>query len=362
MATLASVAFVGWGAAAVSARVAIDWASHPVEADETVLLLGGTFSETSVVTVAPHTTTTSGIDTVPLTLSSNGNRNSAAVAVPVVQASEGSIKFVLPAAQPAGQWDVSVDGSAPFTLNAPEPWWVMGDRARTATPGGWLRVFGACVFHQSAAAASAQAELTAAEAALAAQAARLGNENSDSGGVNNTNSASMLAAELLAAAERVAQARERARDAVGATASTLRLTPTTTAAAAAANNNSIANRRATTSPVLLTSDPDRTTRWGAWFDVPSSLPPGNYDVAVANALDPNNFSPLKSFVSPAEPAVSSVTVCMESHLHVICETVELAARMKTIRGVRWTHPPPRAQPVSQPESASQPASQRFCDE
>ena len=32
--------------------------------------------------------------------------------------------------------------SAPFVLNEPAPWWVQGDRGRSASPSGWLRVFG----------------------------------------------------------------------------------------------------------------------------------------------------------------------------------------------------------------------------
>ena len=32
--------------------------------------------------------------------------------------------------------------SEPVILNAPEPWWWNGDSGQTASPGGWLRVFG----------------------------------------------------------------------------------------------------------------------------------------------------------------------------------------------------------------------------
>ncbi|MCU0982999.1 MAG: hypothetical protein MUF25_27880 [Pirellulaceae bacterium] len=32
--------------------------------------------------------------------------------------------------------------SEPVILNAPEPWWWNGDGGETASPGGWLRVFG----------------------------------------------------------------------------------------------------------------------------------------------------------------------------------------------------------------------------
>ena len=35
--------------------------------------------------------------------------------------------------------------SEPFVLNLPQPWWHQGDWGKEATPGGWLRLFGACL-------------------------------------------------------------------------------------------------------------------------------------------------------------------------------------------------------------------------
>ncbi len=113
--------------------------------------------------------------------------------------------------------------------------------------------------------------------------------------------------DLLAAAQRVAQAWRNARDAAAATASTLQLKP------------------APAVPVLLASDADRTTRWGAWFALPASLAPGEYDVAIANAL---NFVPLRSFASPAEPAVSSVTVGLRARVCArVCACLHVCVRV-----------------------------------
>ena len=57
-----------------------------------------------------------------------------------------SLKCVVPASWPMGIWACRVRRGAalsePVILNAPEPWWWNGDGGETASPGGWLRVFG----------------------------------------------------------------------------------------------------------------------------------------------------------------------------------------------------------------------------
>jgi hypothetical protein len=66
--------------------------------------------------------------------------------VPVLQGSDCSLKFVLPADWKMGVFACRVTAgaasSAPVLVNAPDPWWMQGDHGATATPGGWLRVFG----------------------------------------------------------------------------------------------------------------------------------------------------------------------------------------------------------------------------
>jgi hypothetical protein len=130
--------------AIANAAPAIDWGSSPVFADQTALLLGGTFTNESKVTIAVH---------------ASNSTVSSGVVLDVIQASEGSIKFVVPKGMPAAQWDVTVDGSASHTLNAPVLWWVHGDQTRTATPGGHLRVLGNCVHYDSAQRKAAKANL-----------------------------------------------------------------------------------------------------------------------------------------------------------------------------------------------------------
>ena len=138
--------------AVASTTPVIDWASHPVSANETLLLLGGPFRNTSEITLITSSSATGVATTTTI--------------VPL-QGDEGSIKFVIPANLEDGQWDVVVDGSHPFTINAPEPWWVAGDRSRAATPGGWLRVFGAAMQLKSPELLASEAELEKVETQFA---------------------------------------------------------------------------------------------------------------------------------------------------------------------------------------------------
>lgn len=240
----------------------IDWASQPVRANETVLLLGGPFAATSALTVG-------------------GLVHGDAVVAPL-QPSQASVKFVLPAGEPLSQWRVAVDGGAPHVLNGPQPWWVGGDKRQRASAGGFVRVFGSCVHVQSDAAAEVAAELRARKAALAA--------------VLEDDDADAESPATLAALKRLGAARRAHQAAAAASASVLRLTPTASDAA----------------PIIVASDAANSTGWAAWFVLPGSVAPGEYSVAIANGLDATNFVSLGSFgsyVGPGEESnVSTVTI------------------------------------------------------
>jgi len=112
------------------AKPVVIWASDPVRAGETVLVRGDGFGQKAVVEAS---------------FSENGKLTSWKP-VDVLQQTSGTLKFALPA-------DIG-DGIARFrisdgketsdisTLNAPKVWWMQGDETETATPGGWLRIFG----------------------------------------------------------------------------------------------------------------------------------------------------------------------------------------------------------------------------
>ncbi|MCX5684426.1 MAG: glycosyl hydrolase family 28-related protein, partial [Planctomycetota bacterium] len=151
------------GVAAAAHAPTIFWASDPVRPDETVLVQGADFGPAAVVEVArledgkptapaitiappvafalPTATASPGASAVPAALAWRK--------VPVLQASDCSLKFALPADAKMGvfAFRVTAGGAAggPVLLNAPDPWWVQGDRGETATPGGWIRVLGKCL-------------------------------------------------------------------------------------------------------------------------------------------------------------------------------------------------------------------------
>ena len=192
----------------------IDWASQPVRANETVLLLGGPFT--------------------PATVLALGGSNGTAVVAPL-QPSEASLKFVVPPGEPLAQWPVTVDGGAAYMLNGPQPWWVGGDKRQFASPGGFARVFGSCVHVQSDAAAAAAAGLRAAKDAFAAA---LGDDA--------TGDAESAA--TLTALRRLGAARREHAAAAAASASVLRLTPTSGSVAPPSFFQFAANNSTTTCP------------------------------------------------------------------------------------------------------------------
>ncbi len=121
------------------------WASDPVLPNETVLLQGSGLGNATV-------------DVARLT-DAGGASSSATAATPtpklsverwtpatVVQGSDESLKFVIPADWKPGVFAVQVraagTAAAPLLLNAPDAWWIQGDEGKAATPGGWLRVMG----------------------------------------------------------------------------------------------------------------------------------------------------------------------------------------------------------------------------
>ena len=72
------------------------------------------------------------------------------IKLPSLQASDSSLKFVLPGYLPRAIYACRItaaDGSQSKVtwINAPDAWWVQGDEGDSATAGGWLRVQGKCL-------------------------------------------------------------------------------------------------------------------------------------------------------------------------------------------------------------------------
>ena len=112
---------------AAEAAPVIIWASDPVRSGETVVVRGDAFGRKAKVEVS---------------VSGQGGWKPAEI----LQQTERTLKFVLPKELPAGVvcFRIQVDGafSDLQKLNAPKIWWIQGDQVESATPGGWIRLFG----------------------------------------------------------------------------------------------------------------------------------------------------------------------------------------------------------------------------
>ena len=112
---------------AAEAAPVIIWASDPVRPGETVVVRGDAFGRKAKVEVS---------------VSGQGDWKPAEI----LQQTERTLKFVLPKELPAGvvSYRIQVDGSFSEVrkLNAPQVWWIQGDQVESATPGGWIRLFG----------------------------------------------------------------------------------------------------------------------------------------------------------------------------------------------------------------------------
>ena len=119
---------LGWMLVLVAqAAPVVIWASDPVRPGETVVVRGDAFGRKAKVEVS---------------ISGQGEWKQAEV----LQQTERTLKFVLPKELPAGvvSYRIQVDGSFSEVrkLNAPQVWWIQGDQVESATPGGWIRLFG----------------------------------------------------------------------------------------------------------------------------------------------------------------------------------------------------------------------------
>lgn len=119
---------LGWMLVLVAqAAPVVIWASDPVRPGETVVVRGDAFGRKAKVEVS---------------ISGQGEWKQAEV----LQQTERTLKFVLPKELPADvvSYRIQVDGSFSEVrkLNAPQVWWIQGDQVESATPGGWIRLFG----------------------------------------------------------------------------------------------------------------------------------------------------------------------------------------------------------------------------
>ncbi|MBI2300208.1 MAG: hypothetical protein HYU66_14895 [Armatimonadetes bacterium] len=127
-------------AARLLAAPTVFWASDPVRPGESVLVFGDGFG------------TAPGLALTRLADGPAGTPAERAVAWPKViaepkpfDACDSSLRFTLPASSKPGVFAFRLTaggGSTVGLLNRPVVWWLQGDRGTTASPGGWLRLFG----------------------------------------------------------------------------------------------------------------------------------------------------------------------------------------------------------------------------
>lgn len=124
------------------AEPTVFWASDPVRPDETVLVAGAGLGATARVELVR-------LDDGAAGAAATWAWPGKGTAVEVLQPSETSLKFVIPAAWKPGAYLFRVLGadgpSRPVRLNAPTVYWVQGDSGTGGSPGGWLRAFGRCL-------------------------------------------------------------------------------------------------------------------------------------------------------------------------------------------------------------------------
>jgi hypothetical protein len=137
----------------------IFWASDPVRPGEAALLVGDGFGDHPRIELTP-------LDDVPDRAPGPVERGETGTTVEPLQASDQSVKFLVPTRFKPGVYAVRLangDEATVGLLNAPTVYWAQGDQGPSAAPGGWIRVFGRCI---GQAPATAMLRMTSATASL----------------------------------------------------------------------------------------------------------------------------------------------------------------------------------------------------
>ena len=278
----------------------LDWVSHPVAAGEWVLLSGDFRQGASTVTLTNLDPSTADANAEPATSGPSPLQTKA------VDVSPSALKFQLPpGAAGAGIFNVSVDGGAAITLNAPEVWWFQGDGGETSSPGGWLRVFGRSI-----------------GGSVGGDSAGDGSTGGGAAQEDGTTAAAIsaaLAAKDFAAARRLVE--EAAASSAAASSPTsaalpkgtrLRLTPTDPTSTAG-------------DVIEVAATAANTTAYHALFPMPADLPAGSYTASISNGMASGAvWTPLSFFESPDTPRRTDVTIAPKRAFKTDVFTVDCA--------------------------------------
>ena len=126
IATGSFLSFCLFFASGLDAKPVVIWASDPVRPGDAVMVRGDGFGTKATVEVS--------------------GRGTAWQSVPVLQQTDATLKFALPADLRGRLFRFRILSSGSMSevclLNEPRVWWMQGDRTESATPGGWIRIFG----------------------------------------------------------------------------------------------------------------------------------------------------------------------------------------------------------------------------
>jgi hypothetical protein len=131
-ATMTAIKLLLWLGLGISSGLSaptLFWSSNALPGETLLIGKSGTCAAPCEVKIAPA--------------AAPGNDAAAAtITVLPAQVNNASVMVTLPTTLTAGAYSVTVGGSAPLLVNAPDLWWVHGDAGNESTVGGWLRVFG----------------------------------------------------------------------------------------------------------------------------------------------------------------------------------------------------------------------------
>lgn len=125
------VSFVTEGAKAESHPPVVYWSAEPVLPGEMAMLQGSGWGDEAVIAIERET-----------------NEEFLIVPPNDVSMNPRSVRFVVPEALKPGVRKCTItarSGVLTWTLNLPQVWWWQADSGRSATAGGWLRLFGRCL-------------------------------------------------------------------------------------------------------------------------------------------------------------------------------------------------------------------------
>ena len=129
-----------WSSAAFAAAAQVYWASDPVGPGAAVMVIGDALGKHATVEIVRLADTAAGSPaSARFSWPGEGEK------VEALQATEHSLKFVVPATLPPGVFAYRIttaSGDATGLLNRPAIWWTQGNRGTSTSPGGILHLFG----------------------------------------------------------------------------------------------------------------------------------------------------------------------------------------------------------------------------